>query len=239
VVQEGFGIPELSDPAVDDTVREAAARLREAGMVVEDVSVPWHAKGIHVWNVIATDGATVQMVDGNGYGHNWDGLYDPELIAYYGRQSRTVGDGWSETVKLVAMSGRYSIDTYQARHYAMARNLAFELRRGYDEALDSYDVLVMPTLPITATPLVTPSDPLEVYIARALEMIGNTAPTDVSGHPATSVPAGLANGLPVGLMIIGKRFADATCLQVAHAFETLCGGFPAPPSRAAAGTASA
>ena len=52
-------------------------------------------------------------------------------------------------------------------------------------------MLVMPTLPITATPLVQPSDSLEVSIARALEMVVNTAPFDVSGHPATSVPAGL------------------------------------------------
>jgi amidase len=238
VVSEGFGIPELSDPGVDEAVRAAAARLREAGAEVEDVSVPWHRDGMHLWNVIATDGATAQMVDGNGYGYNWDGLYDPELIAYYGRQRREVADQWSETVKLVAMSGRYSIENYQAQHYAMARNLVPALRRGYDDALSSYDVLFMPTLPITASTLVQPSDPREIYIVRALEMIVNTAPTDVSGHPATSVPAGLVDGLPAGMMIIGKHFADATCLRVAHAFEQLSGGFPTPPARAAVAATS-
>jgi amidase len=231
VVSEGFGIPELSDPRVDETVRTAAARLREAGMLLDEVSVPWHRHAMHVWNVIATDGATVQMVDGNGYGYNWDGLYDPELIAYYGRQRREVADAWSETVKLVVLGGRYSVQNYQARHYAMARNLALEVRRRYDDALASFDVLVMPTLPMLATPLVAPSDPRETYIARALEMIPNTAPFDVTGHPATTVPAGLADGLPVGMMIVGRRFDDATCLRVAHAFERLCGGFPAPPER--------
>src|SRR2546430_15120341 len=112
----------------------------------------------------------------------------------------------------------------------MARNLAFQVRRAYDEALESFDVLVMPTLPMVATPLVTPSDTREVYIARALEMIPNTAPFDISGHPAISVPAGLADGLPVGMMIVGKRFDDATCLRVAHAFARLSRGFPAPPA---------
>lgn len=240
LISEGFGIPDLSEPRVDETVRAAAARLAEAGMQVGEVSVPWHRHAMHVWNVIATDGAAVQMVDGNGYGHNWDGLYDPELIAFYGQQSRKVPDAWSETVKLVALCGRYSAENYQTRHYAMARNLASEVRRGYDEALSSFDVLVMPTLPMVATPLVTASDPRETYISRALEMIPNTAPFDVSGHPATTVPAGLADGLPVGMMIIGKRFDDATCLRVAHAFETVCGGFPAPPAQAsaAAGPAS-
>jgi amidase len=62
-------------------------------------------------------------------------------------------------------------------------------------------------------------------------MIVNAAPFDVSGHPATSVPAGLSEGLPVGMMIIGKRWDDATCLRVAHAFEQLSGGFPRPPAR--------
>ena len=137
-------------------------------------------------------------------------------------------------MKLVALTGRYSIDNYQSRHYGMARNLAYELRKAYDDALASYDVLVMPTLPITPREIPGPDASREEYIARALEVIVNTAPTDVSGHPATSVPAGLADGLPTGMMIIGKRFDDATCLRVAQAFETLSGGFPSPPSRQAA-----
>jgi amidase len=232
LVTEGFGIPDLSEERVDQTVRAAADRLREAGMQVEDVSIPWHRHAMHVWNVIATDGATVQMVDGNAYGWNWDGLYDPELIAYYGKQRLEVPDAWSETVKLVVLGGRYSLEKYQARHYAMARNLVFEVRRQYDEALSRFDVLVMPTLPMVATPIPAASDPREVQIGRALEMIPNTAPFDISGHPAISVPAGLADGLPVGMMIVGKRFDDAGCLRVADAFERLTGGFPAPPGAA-------
>ena len=94
------------------------------------------------------------------------------------------------------------------------------------------DLLVMPTLPMKATAIPPPDAPLEEYVARALEMIPNTAPFDISGHPAISVPAGLADGLPVGMMIVGKRFDDAACLRVADAFERLSGGFPAPPGAA-------
>jgi len=65
-------------------------------------------------------------------------------------------------------------------------------------------------------------------------MIGNTAPFDVSGHPACSVPAGLVDGLPAGLMIIGRRFADATVLRVAHTYEQAVGGFAVPPVAASA-----
>jgi amidase len=198
-------------------------------MQVEDVSIPWHRHAMHIWNVIATDGATVQMVDGNAYGWNWDGLYDPELIAYYGRQRLEVPDAWSETVKLVVLGGRYSVEKYQARHYAMARNLVFEVRRHYDEALSRFDVLVMPTLPMVATPIPAASDPREVQIARALEMIPNTAPFDISGHPAISVAA--TDNLPVGMMIVGKRFDGAACLRVAHA-SSGCPAASGPPGAA-------
>ena len=70
-------------------------------------------------------------------------------------------------------------------------------------------------------------------LALLERMVGkatNTAPIDITGHPAISVPAGLLDGLPVGMMIVGKRFDDATVLKVADAFESLCGGFPAAPS---------
>jgi amidase len=59
-------------------------------------------------------------------------------------------------------------------------------------------------------------------------MIANTCVTDVTGHPACSVPAGLVNGLPTGMMIIGKHFDDTTVLRVAHTFEKAVGGFPTP-----------
>ena len=55
---------------------------RPLGLSAEDVSIPWHLHGARVWDVIATEGAAAQMVDANGYGMNWEGLYDPELIAH-------------------------------------------------------------------------------------------------------------------------------------------------------------
>jgi amidase len=231
VVSEGFGIPGLSQPGVDETVRRAVARLGEAGAVVSEVSIPWHRDGLHVWNVIATDGAVAQMIDGNAYGMNSPGLYDPELIAHYARGRRDHAAQMSASLKLTALTGRYAIDRYDGRHYAMARNLALELRAAYDAALAAADVLVMPTLPIVASVIPAADAGREEKLARSLEMIANTAPFDVSGHPATSVPADLSDGLPVGLMIVGRHFDDATCLRVARAYEGILDGFPVPPGR--------
>jgi amidase len=229
VVGEGFGIPEVSAPGVDDAVRAAVDVLRTAGLAAEDVSVPWHGEAMHIWNVIATEGGVAQMIDANAYGMNWQGAYDPELIAFYGRQWRERSAEFSETAKVAMLAARHTIDTEYGRHYAMARNLAGELRKGYDAALATCDVLVMPTLPMTATEIPAAGASRAESLARSEEMTANVAPFDVTGHPAASVPCGLVDGLPAGMMIIGRHFNDATCLQVAHTYEQAIGGFPAPP----------
>lgn len=229
VVREGFGHPN-SEPEVDDAVRAAVDVLRGAGLSAEDVSIPWHLHGAKLWDVIATEGAAAQMVDANGYGMNWDGLYDPELIEYYGNRWRADGSRFSQTVQLVLLTAGHVGRRYRNKHYAMARNLVPQLRAGYDEALSRFDVLVMPTTPIRASVIPGPDAPREEVIARALEMLANTAPLDVSGHPACSVPAGVVGGLPTGMMIVGRRYDDATVLRVAQAFEHAVGGFPVPPA---------
>ncbi len=236
VLTEGFGHPN-SAPEVDDAVRAAVDVLRGAGLTAEEVSVPWHLHGAKIWDVIATEGATAQMVDANGYGMNWDGCYDPKLIEHYGRTWRADGSQFPETVKLVLLAGRHTIDHYYGKHYAMARNLVPQLRAGYDEALSRFDVLVMPTTPIQASVIPGADAPREEVIGRALEMLANTATLDVSGHPACSVPAGLVNGLPTGMMIVGRHFDDATVLRVASAFERAVGGFPSPQTVSAGSAA--
>ncbi|MEJ2887677.1 amidase [Actinomycetospora aeridis] len=233
VLREGFGLAE-SEPEVDDTVRAATRALADAGLDVRDVSVPWHRHGPKIWDVIATEGATSQMIETSGYGLNWKGLYDPELMHHYGARWAADPTAFSRTVKFVLLAGRYSLDTTHGRHYAMARNLAPKLAAAYDAALADVDVLVLPTLPQRATVRPDRDGPVVETLGRALEMLANTAPFDVTGHPACSVPAGLAGGLPVGMMIVGRQFDDATVLRVAHAFEEAVGGFPVPAGAPAA-----
>jgi amidase len=230
VLREGFGFAGLSQPAVEEAVRTAIAALAAAGAQISDVSVPWHLDALSVWTVIATDGVVTQMIDGNGFGMNAHGRYDPELITRYAAARRQHPGLLPETVKATLFAGRHAIDTTDGRYYAMARNLATDLTAAYDAALETVDVLVMPTLPIIASLLPPRGAPREESIARSTEMIVNTAPFDVTGHPATTVPAGLADGLPAGLMIVGRHHDDATCLRVAAAWEAAVGGFPRPPA---------
>ena len=79
----------------------------------------------------------------------------------------------------------------------------------------------MTTLPLKATKLPAADASREEYITRAFEMLPNTAPFDVTGHPALSINAGMSEGLPVGMMLIGRHWNEPTLLRVAHAFEQL------------------
>jgi amidase len=220
VVREGFGWPN-SEKDVDDMVRAAVQRLGKAGATVTEVSIPLHRDGPHIWNAIAVEGATMLMVAGNSMGTNWKGQYTTSLLDFYGRSRRARANDLSETVKLVILLGQYMQDNYQGRYYAKAQNLARVLRAAYDEPLGSYDLLAMPTLPVKATKIPPANASREEYVARALEMIANTCPFDVTGHPACTVPCGMSSGLPVGLMFIGRYWEDGTVLRAVDAFQKL------------------
>ena len=69
------------------------------------------------------------------------------------------------------------------------------------------------------------------YVARALEMVPNTLACSVTGHPAINVPAGLAGGLPVGMLFVARHWDESTALAAARTYESLVGGFPSPPQR--------
>ncbi len=217
VVTEGFGWAN-SEAGVDAKVRAAGERFAGMGADVEEVSIPMHRIGKDVWAPIGNEGLQVQMMHGNGMGFNWKGQYNVGLLdAHAGWRERA--NDLSDTLKICMFVGEYFTKTYRGRYYAKAQNIARKLRAAYDGALSKYDLLLMPTLPIVATPLPPTDAGLGLYVQRAFEMINNTAPFDVTGHPAMSVPCGLSDGLPVGAMLIGKHWDESTIYAAAAAFE--------------------
>jgi amidase len=219
IVKEGFGWEGASEKDVDQMVQDAAHKFERMGAKVSTISLPMHRDGIHIWNAIAVEGATMLMVRGNSMGTNWKGHYTTSLLDVYARGWQSRANDLSETTKLVVLLGQYMQDNYHGRYYAKAQNLARTLRAAYDAALKEADVLVMPTLPMKATPIPAPTASREEYVMRALEMIPNTCPFDVTGHPALTVPCGTSGGLPVGMMLIGRHWEDGTVLRAGHAFE--------------------
>lgn len=219
IVQEGFGWPDLSEEDVDETVSQQAHAFEKLGAQVNDISIPWHKDGIHLWNAIAVEGATKLMVAGNSMGTNWKGHYITSLLDVFARGRRTKADDLSETTKLVVLLGQYMQDRYHGHYYAKAQNLARSLAAAYDDALKEVDLLAMPTLPKKATRIPPRDVSREEYTARALELIPNTCPMNVTGHPAITIPCGTSEGLPIGLMLVGRMGDDATVLRAADAYQ--------------------
>jgi len=220
VLEEGFG-HDASEAGVDRAVREALDRFADAGATVTEVSVPMHRDGLAIWNGIAIE-ETTATVEADGVGHYGKGYYDTQFVDAFGRARRAGADDYVSTLKLTLVLGQYLADEYRSRYHAKAQNLARELATRYDEALADVDVLAMPTTPQTAHERDDDLSRLET-IERALNMLDNTAPFDVTGHPALSVPCGTADGLPVGLMLVGERFDDAGVLRAGDAFERAVG----------------
>ena len=217
VLKEGFG-RENSEADVDAYVRAGAARFAEMGAVVDEVSIPMHSAGPAIWTPIALEGLTQTMMLGDGYGISRQDLYSTSLMDAH-RNWREKADSLSETLKLTMMFGQHADNTAGKRYYGKAVNLSYSLRAAYDAVLADYDLLLLPTLPVKATPLPTAEDGWNAYIDRAFEMIGNTAPFNISHHPALSMPCGMSDGRPVGLMLVGRFFQEARVYQAAQAFE--------------------
>ncbi|MEC5344934.1 amidase, partial [Brenneria populi] len=219
ILTEGFQLPNM-DARVAEKVRAAVARLEAQGAIVGEISVPEHGLAGALWSPIGCEGLTAQMMHGNGMGFNWEGQYDVALLDKHA-QWRDNADALSPSLKICMFVGQYGLERYNGRYYAKAQNIARRARAGYDRALAQYDLLVMPTLPIVAQPLPEAGCSITEYIARAFEMIGNTAPQDITGHPAMSVPCGMVDDLPVGMMLVGRHFAESTIYQAAAAFESV------------------
>jgi amidase len=159
------------------------------------------------------------MLKGYGVGNNIASYYPLSMQEAFARGFGTRINDVSPTVKMVLLLGEYMHRNYHGRHHSMAQNLRPQLRKAYDDAFADVDILAMPTIPFTATPIPAADAPLGVLIDTALNMQANTCPFDVSGHPAFTVPCGSKNGLPVGLMLVGRHFEETTLFRLASAIE--------------------
>ena len=217
IIKEGYEQPGAEND-VNEKVRAAAEILRGLGATVDEISVPWHNLGTAIWTPIALEGLTQQMMLGNGMGTGWEGLYTTSLLEYHSNW-RTRADELSDTLKISMLIGQYHLKHTRGRYYAKAQNLSRQLREEFNKVFASYDLLLTPTTAMKAPPIPPADASLELWCQRGFEMITNTAPFDVTGHPAMSVPCGMSDGLPVGLQIIGRRYDESTIYRAAAAFE--------------------
>jgi len=217
VVEEAFiGANE----ELDEQVRDALGDFEAEGATVETVSIPLHDDGALIWRGVVPESIAALTRD-DGVGHFVAGHFDTEFQQAFATARRARGDEFPSTYKFLLTMGQYFMDEYYGYYHAISRNLTRELTRKYDEALSDVDVLALPTSPITAFEADRDIDgPKDLVLkAQTGTRTHNTSPFDVTGHPGISVPAGTADGLPVGLHFTAPHYEDATALRAAHAFE--------------------
>ncbi|XP_035676961.1 amidase-like isoform X1 [Branchiostoma floridae] len=222
LLKEGFG-SESAEADVDELVRAQAHRLTSAGAVVEDMSVPLHyPDASHIYNVI-NEGCLETMIKGNGLGVGWKGFYPTSMLDALAKGYRTRAHDMPPTGKFTYLLYDCITTNYGNRFYAKGQNLSRMLTHAYNQALSRYDVIIMPTIPFKATKLPNKDISTSEICKMALNFgqMSNVCPFNLTGHPALSINAGFSQGLPVGMMIVGRHFDDATVLKVAHAFENI------------------
>ncbi|WP_018758651.1 Asp-tRNA(Asn)/Glu-tRNA(Gln) amidotransferase subunit GatA [Paenibacillus terrigena] len=201
------------DPKVKESVLSALKVLESLGATWDEVSLPHTDYAVATYYLLASSEASSNLArfDGVRYGvraENPDNLIDLYV------KSRSQGFG--DEVKRRIMLGTYALSSgYYDAYYLKAQKVRTLIKQDFDQVFANYDVIIGPTAPTTAFPIGSQvDDPLTMYLNDIV-----TIPVSLAGVPAISVPCGLADGLPVGLQIIGKAFDESTVLRVAHAFE--------------------
>ena len=195
VVQERMDSPNL-DPEFRDTVAKAISVLGELGASSEDVSIPLApAAGALTMSILSVE---------------WSNLHRPMFEPHI--------DYLDHNNKIRFLTG----SVIPAQYYYKAQKIRAVLRQQILDALEKVDVLVLPTGPVTAPPVesVPGVQSKEHALAGLAGRISFTGPFNLAGTPAISVPCGFsAAGMPMGLQIVGRPFAEETVLKVAHAYE--------------------
>jgi amidase len=218
ILKEGFGLPD-GEKDVDALVLDAAHRLERAGAVVSTVSVQEHTTlAMDCLNLVS---AAMSPVAHDALGLNWKGRHSMDLAEFYVQHRQERAALFPPEVKLWLVMERMLDRVSGGLYYGRAQNVALAVRAAYDRALEQVDVLVMPTV-ATRPPKLPPAN---ADFATSLKLSDgaalNTPQFDLTGHPALSVPCGKLDGLPIGMMMVGRMGDDATVLRAGHAFEQI------------------
>ena len=213
VVRECFDQEGL-DPQVKASVLAAADVLQSLGAELVDVSCPRFNDGIATYYVIAPSEASANLAryDGVKYGFRAE---DASSLSAMTARSRA--EGFGSEVQRRILIGTYALSAgYVDAYYRKAQQVRTLIRRDFETAFASVDVLLTPTAPSTAFAAgAHADDPLAMYLADLL-----TIPANLAGLPAINVPCGFdSNGLPIGVQLIGNVLEEPLLLQVAHQYE--------------------
>lgn len=210
------GVPDEFLSGADDGVAkrldEAVRYLEKGGAQIKRVSIKAFDAALATYYVISSAEASSNLArfDGVKYGRRADKYND---ISELYRRSRT--EFFGAEVKRRIMLGNYVLSSgYYDAYYLRASKLRTEIKREFDEVLGGCDALISPTAPTVAPHIGEQSDPSKTYMSDIY-----TVPVNIAGLPAVSVPFGTSDGMPVGVQLIGKAFAERTVLSIGKYLE--------------------
>lgn len=199
---------------VETAMRVAIKRLEELGAKVDwEVSLPHTPYALAAYYIIAPSEASANLAryDGVKYGFSYQ-----DTDSMWEAMEKTRQFGFGDEVKRRIMLGTYALSAgYYDAWYLKAQKVRTLIRREFDQAFEKYDALVTPTSPTVPFKIGEKlDDPLQMYLSDVC-----TLPINIAGLPAISIPAGFADGLPIGMQLIGKPFGEEAILRVAYAYE--------------------
>lgn len=227
VVRQGFGAAVGAEPEVVAAVQKAVERMRAAGAEIVDMDLPEHALPGAGGFAVTFEGF-VSNVESGGNGSQREGRYPTGLARFLGAALARYGGELSASVKAHLLFGTYLRERYNGVVYAGATHLRGVQRDAYDQALESVDLLVMPTTPNLPHEVAPELEPVTRAL-RGWANLTNTSTTNATGHPAMSLPLAEHAGLPVGVMAVAPYFAEDRLLEFAAACEHLLGWRPTAP----------
>ena len=213
-----IGIPkeyfiEGIQPEVEEKVRAAIAVLTSLGTQVVEVSLPHTKYALPVYYLIAPAEASANLAryDGIRYGPRIEGTHLWDVF------SKTRGTKFGDEVTRRIMLGTYALSAgYYDAFYGQAQKVRTLIKRDFEQVFEQVDAVACPVAPTTAFPIGAHSDdPLAMYLEDVF-----TLPANLAGVPGLSFPVGFdANGLPVGMQLMGKPFREDILLQMAHTYQ--------------------
>ena len=213
-----IGVPseyfvEGMESGVEEATRKSISTLGDLGAEIVETSLPHTSYALAVYYILAPSecSANLARYDGVKYGFS-----DREADTMWDALEQTRGRGFGPEVKRRIMLGTYALSAgYYDAFYLKAQRVRTIIRREFESAFEGLDAIVSATSPTVAFELgAKTSDPVQMYLSDVL-----TLPANIAGIPGMSIPAGLSDGLPVGLQILGKALGEETIFRIAHALE--------------------
>jgi len=199
---------------LQSVLQDSIKQLESQGATFKEISLPHSHLSVPAYYVIAPAecSANLSRFDGVRYGHRCE---DPKDLMDLYQRSRT--EGFGDEVKRRILIGAYALSAgYYDAYYNKAQQVRRLIKNDFVSAFEDIDVILSPTSPSPAFGFNSKGDdPVKMYLEDIF-----TISTNLAGLPGMSLPAGLINGLPIGMQLIGNYFEESKLLNVAHRFQT-------------------